>query len=158
MHVELLEKYNVPGCLVKSFPMTKRIGVWLDFKEAFIIELNDGEEASVQQIPSGVEDFHVRGGSRTKQPWGPMDKTSESKYLGRRETQIKHYYTRLMEAVGDADKLFIFGPAEAKKGLEKAIAGSRNFKPELLSTETAGSMTRNQMAARVRDFFDAVTN
>jgi len=133
--------------------MAKQTGIWLDFKEAFIIELNDGGEASVQQIPSEVEDYHVKGGSRSKQPWGPMDKTSDTKYLGRREIQIKRYYSRLMDAVGAAEELFIFGPAEARVGLEKAIAGTKAFRPQLLNTERADSMTPNQMVARVRDFF-----
>ncbi|MCB0548489.1 MAG: hypothetical protein KDD19_12985 [Phaeodactylibacter sp.] len=132
--------------------MAKQIGIWLDFKEAFVIELNKGE-TSVVCIPSEVEDYHVKGGSRTRQPWGPMDKTSDTKYLGRRETQLKHYYSRIMEKVGDADELFVFGPAEAKKGLEKAIASEKAFQPRLLSMETADSMTQNQMVARVRDFF-----
>ena len=132
--------------------MAKQIGIWLDCKEAFVIELNNAE-ASVLHIPSEVEDFHVKGGSRTRQPWGPMDKTSDTKYLGRRETQLKHYYNRIMEKAGDADELFVFGPAEAKKGLEKAINTSKAFRPQLLSTETADSMTQNQMVARVRTFF-----
>ena len=135
--------------------MAKQTGIWLDYKEAFLIELNDSE-ASVQHIPSEVEDFHVKGGSRTKQPWGPMDKTSDTKYLGRRATQIKHYYARIMEKVGDADELFIFGPAEAKIGLEKTIKASKAFRPQLLSTETADSMSQNQMVARVRGFFRSV--
>lgn len=132
--------------------MAKQVGIWLDFKEAVVIELNN-REASVQHIPSEVEDFHVKGGSRTKQPWGPMDKTSDTKYLGRRETQLKHYYARVMEKVGDADELFVFGPAGAKKGLEKAMRARKSFRPQLLSTETADSMTENQMVARVRGFF-----
>ncbi len=132
--------------------MAKQIGIWLDFKEAVIIELNN-REASIEKIPSEVEDFHVKGGSRTRQPWGPMDKTSDTKYLGRRETQLKHYYARIMDKVEDAGELFVFGPAEAKKGLEKAMLSRKSFRPQLLSTETADSMTENQMVARVRGFF-----
>lgn len=132
--------------------MAKQIGIWLDFKEAVIIELNN-QEASIEKIPSEVEDFHVKGGSRTRQPWGPMDKTSDTKYLGRRETQLKHYYARIMDKVEGAGELFLFGPAEAKKGLEKAMLARKSFRPQLLSTETADSMTENQMVARVRGFF-----
>ena len=132
--------------------MTKQIGIWLDFKEAFIITLSS-EKASVLHIPSEVEDFHVKGGARTKQPWGPMDKTSDTKYLGRRATQLKHYYAHIMEKVRDADELFVFGPAEAKKGLEKSIKASNAFKARLHDIQTADSMTQNQMVARVRTFF-----
>ena len=49
--------------------------------------------------------------------------------------------------------LYIFGPAEAKVGLEKAMMDDHNFKPIILGVETADSMTQNQMVAEVRAFF-----
>ncbi len=132
--------------------MAKQIGIWLDYKEAYLISL-DGEEALVQHLNSEVEDYHLRGGSRSRTPWGPMEKTSERRLLERRRQQLQRYFHKLMDAAGEADELFLFGPAEAKKGLEKAIAGASNFKPRLKGIETADAMTHNQMAARVRHFF-----
>ena len=69
---------------------------------------------------------------------------------------LKKYYDDIKRAVASADELFIFGPAEAKKGLEKSIAEDKNFKPELLGVETADSMTKNQMVAGVKAFFAGV--
>lgn len=135
--------------------MKKQTGIWLDFKKAYIINL-ENKSAKVLTIESEVEDYHVVGGARSKQPWGPMDKTSESKYLERRKHQSKKYYEALKQIVADKEELFVFGPAEAKKGLEKAILEDHNFKPALLGVETADSMTENQMVAEVRSFFAGV--
>ena len=68
--------------------MKKQTGIWLDFKNAFIITL-ENKSVDVKTIDSDIEDYHVKGGARSKQPWGPMDKTSESKYLGETETSGK---------------------------------------------------------------------
>ena len=133
--------------------MKKRIGIWMDFREAFIIELQE-KDASIAHVSSEIEDFHPKGGSRMKgAPWGPMDKISEPKYLERRKHQEKDYYQRLMKATEIADELYIFGPAQAKEGLKKAINDNTNFKPSLKGVETADSMTENQRVAKVRAFF-----
>ena len=58
-----------------------------------------------------------------------------------------------MLAVKDADELFVFGPAEAKDGLLKAIKINHKFHPELKGFARADSMTKNQKVARVREFF-----
>ena len=137
--------------------MKKQTGIWLDFKNAFIITLKE-KSVDVQTIDSDIEDYNVKGGARSKQPWGPMDKTSESKYLERRKQQAKKYYAHIKDRVQDADMLYIFGPAEAKVGLEKAMMEDNNFKPKIQAVETADSMTQNQMVAEVRAFFTGVKN
>ncbi|MEO1258604.1 MAG: hypothetical protein AAFZ15_07395 [Bacteroidota bacterium] len=132
--------------------MKKRIGIWLDYKEANIIILEE-DGARVENILSEIELFHPKGGARSKSPYGPMDKILESKFLARRKLQEKAYYEKLMDAVKSADELFVFGPAEAKDGLLKAIKNSHQFRPELKGFERADSMTKNQKVAKVRAFF-----
>jgi hypothetical protein len=133
--------------------MKKQTAIWLDFKEAFLIELEGSKEANVVHLDSGIDFSAVKGGSRSNEPWGPMEKTSESKFLGRRRNEEAAYFNAIMEAVADADEVYIFGPAEAKDGLVKAIKQGR-FSPKLLSVETADSMTLNQKVARARKFFE----
>ncbi len=132
--------------------MGTHTGIWLDYKQAFVIKLNN-EEAEIEQISSNIEDFHVKGGSRSNEPWGPMDKSSDTKYLERRNHQIAAYVDVLKNKVKDRKELYIFGPAEAKISLEKAILEDKNFKPQLLSVETSGHLTENQMIAKVKEFY-----
>ncbi|MDP4711425.1 MAG: hypothetical protein NWR67_03535 [Saprospiraceae bacterium] len=132
--------------------MGTHTGIWLDYKQAFVINLNH-EHVEMEQIASNIEDFHVKGGSRSKEPWGPMDKNSDTKYLERRNHQIAAFVDVLKNKVKDSQELYIFGPAEAKISLEKAILEDKNFKPQLLSVETSGQLTENQMIAKVKEFF-----
>jgi len=78
---------------------------------------------------------------------------SELRYNDRYQTQLKKYYTRVIDLLKTADSIFIMGPGEAKLELERAIKKRKDMIKKLLSVETAGKMTRNQMVAYVREFF-----
>ncbi len=132
--------------------MKKQTGIWLDFKEASIIAL-EGKNANTTKIRSEIEDFHPKGGARSKTPWGPMDKMSERKYLERRKQQEKAYYEKLIAVIKEADELYIFGPAEAKFGLLQAIKNNHSFHPHLKGIEPADSITDNQKVAKVKAVF-----
>ena len=132
--------------------MKKQTGIWLDFKEASVIELK-GEEVVITTISSEIENFNPKGGARSKSSWGPMDKISESKYLERRKHQERAYYQKLLKAIQKADELYIFGPAEAKNGLVKMIESKSDFKPLLKGVKSADSMTENQKIEEVKVFF-----
>jgi hypothetical protein len=136
--------------------MKKNTGIWLDFKEAVIIDLETGKEPAVQTLDSGVDTSIAKGGAGTKgKPWGPMDKISENQHLNRRKNQESKYFQNVMDAVQASSELYVFGPAEAKDGLLKAIKENKNFRPHLSAVETADNMTLNQKIAQVRKFFEA---
>lgn len=130
----------------------KQFGVWIDFKEATIVELK-GNKAIVTRIPSGIEDFHLVGGSRSKVPWGPMEKSSESKLAERRKHQSQLYYQRIATILQKADQLFIFGPAEAKFGLRSYLKTQKPFNSIIKGILTADSMSLNQKIAQTKSFF-----
>ena len=132
--------------------MKKQIGIWLDLKEAEVIELNP-KAISVKHIVSEIEDFHVVGGSRSKTPWGPMDTVSESKILERRKHQMKIYFDKINSLVKHADELYIFGPAETKTALHHSFKQLKGFKPVIVGVESSDSITENQKIAKVKAFF-----
>jgi hypothetical protein len=132
--------------------MKKQIGIWLDLKEAEVIELSP-KAVTVKHVSSEIEDFHVVGGSRSKTPWGPMDKVSESKILQRRKHQMKVYFDKIRSLVEHADELYIFGPAETKTALNHSFKQLKGFKPEIAGVESSDSITENQKIAKVRAFF-----
>ncbi len=132
--------------------MKKKAGIWLDSREAFIVELI-AEEAVITRVQSDIENFNVSGGSRSSTPWGPQEEVSERKYLERRKHQEQQYFNNIWDALKEMDEIYLFGPAEAKIGFEKVIRDQATPKPKLLATETADSMTEKQIVAQVRHFF-----
>lgn len=132
--------------------MNREIGIWLDYKTAYLIHLQE-EEAIIEEIPSAVEDYHPSGGATSKTPWGPQDSVKEKTYLERKKQQLQRFFQAIMENLQKDDALYIFGPAEAKLGLRKAIEGNNHLAINLRAVEAADQMTENQKVAQVRAFF-----
>lgn len=132
----------------------KKAGIWLDFKNAYIISLADHpDQQNVITIESDVEDFHPKGGSGRSTPYGPQDAISEQRYLERKKQQLKKYFQKITKHLNSVDQFFIFGPADAKIDLSKDIGNNNVLKEKLESTEKADIMTENQMKEWVRNHY-----
>lgn len=132
--------------------MNREIGIWLDYKIAHLIFLEE-QETKVEVIPSAVEDYHPSGGATSKTPWGPQDSVKEKTYLERKKQQLQRFFQAIMQKLQKEDALYIFGPAEAKLGLKKAIEGNHHLAIDLRAVEAADQMTQNQKIAEVKAFF-----
>ena len=127
-------------------------GIWIDTRTANLIIIVN-KETTTMTIRSEIEEYNPKGGSRSKTPWGPMQKMDERKYLERKNQQHQQYFDSILDRVRDVDELYIFGPAEAKQGLRKHLNDSAIFKGIILAVETADAMTENQKIAQVKEFF-----
>jgi len=133
----------------------KRIGVWMDKKQAILVAQNKGEY-EMQTIPSELEFFNPKGGSRSKTRWGPQEVVHDSKYTERENHQLRQYFDRLAAALTEAEEIVLFGPAgtnaQFKNRLDAAFPGLAS---RVLDVLTADSMTENQVKALVRDYFES---
>ena len=131
----------------------KKIGVWIDKREAKIVTLTADKE-TLHTIPSNVEDYHVKGGSGTRLKGGPQDVVQDSKYLEREKHQLRVFFRTIVAEINDADELLIFGPAQAPQKLQKELVDTYpQLSEKVRGVEKADSMTENQVKAWVRDFF-----
>lgn len=138
--------------LVKA-TMKQHIGIWLDGKEAYIIP--GGDDGKMQRISSDV-DFREREPGEGKKfgRFGIQFLDQERQKERRVEQQIDDYLDAIIDRIGDADQIVVFGPSLAKVRLEKRIRAHHMLGNKLLAVESADAMTRNQMKAWVREFFD----
>jgi hypothetical protein len=133
--------------------MPECVGIWIDHKRAIVVTI-DGDDVATRTIESGVTGrFRLSGGSRSATPWGPQDVASESKMEERHKHQLQKYYERVIESVKAAQRIFIFGPGEAKVEFRKVIQGSKDLSARIAGVETADKMTERQIVAKVRKFF-----
>ncbi|MEP6945793.1 MAG: hypothetical protein ABJA02_07745 [Acidobacteriota bacterium] len=120
--------------------MSNKVGIWIDHKKAIMLFIDGTSEES--------KTVTADGGS------GMDGNAAKADDIQQRIETSGHnaFYDDVITAVGDADPIYIFGPAEAKgelqKRMEKTITGDRS-----ITTETADSMTDNQVAAQIRDHF-----
>ena len=133
--------------------MPEYAGIWIDLEKAYIVKLQDGKE-SLEVIDSNVEK-HIRlsGGARSKTPFGPQEIASERKPEERRKHQLTRFYRDVIKNIEDVSRVYIMGPGEAKKALNKEIARAKRLSAIRVVVETADKMTEKQLIAKVKDFY-----
>jgi len=139
--------------MVENKRQERKVGLWLDHEQVVIVTLT-GKTVKTEKLMSGVE-RHTRlaGGSRAATVYAAQDVASESSHHRRFENQLAAYYRRLIGRLKDADELFVFGPAEAKIELKKALEIQKSFRGKIVAVEPADKMTERQIVAKVRQRF-----
>ncbi len=130
--------------------MDRNVGLWIDHKQAYAIWYSDGK---VEVIPSRIEPpAHYSGGT---QLGGKLNQKGdvELHHNDRFRLQLNKYYREVISVLKDADSILIMGPGQAKIELEKAILKNKNMQNRVLRVETADKMTKNQMIAYVKKFY-----
>ena len=131
----------------------KKIGVWMDKEKAHIITIDNGKE-NTKTIFSEIEPYHIGGGSGSRLKGGPQDVVQDSKYLEREKHGFKKYFKEIIRHLKEADKIVIFGPAEAGEKFNKKL--QKKYKligNKVKAVIKADSMTHNQTVALVKDYF-----
>jgi len=133
--------------------MKKQTGVWIDSKQAIIVAL-DGKNEKIETIESNVENrvHHDQEGDKGSF-MGSQHISSERTFEERKKHQMSDFVGEIISRINQADELFVFGPSEAKLRLKQEIEENHSLKEKLKGVETADSMTENQIAAKVRDYF-----
>jgi hypothetical protein len=120
--------------------MTKKVGLWIDHQKAIVVTmLEKGED--IKEIRSEVEkDLEIFADDRRQ--------SSFSEHLN-------VYYDAVIDYVGDADFILIFGAGEAKDELRKHFRKDKHLSDRIVDVLTTDKMTDNQIAAKVREYFRA---
>ena len=131
----------------------RKVGIWIDLKEAHIITLSEGSIYS-KTIYSDVE-TRIRNEGEKKQfgRFGDQYLVDEKGKDNRVKEYTQKYMLRIVKELSKADEIFLFGPAQMKMKLEKLIAGLPELAVKLKETKTAENMTHNQKLAYVKDFY-----
>ena len=134
--------------------MDRNIGLWIDHKQAYVIWYEDGR---IEVIPSHIEPpTHYSGGTQLGCKLN-QKADMELHHNGRFRLQLNKYYQQVISALKDADSIFIMGPGEAKIEFEKAMKKNKSLQRRILGIEKADKMTKNQMLAHVRRFYQTQT-
>jgi hypothetical protein len=133
--------------------MKTSAGLWIDHREAVIVILSaKGQET--MRIKSNVERQLRRAGEPTGGPFPaqevPPDDSREREYQG----DLARYYDEVISHLRPADEVLVFGPGEAKVELKKRM-GKEKCGSRILTLETGDKMTEPQIAAHVREHFQA---
>ena len=127
--------------------MKKKIGLWVDNREAIIVKLTDKGEQITRIYSDAEKQSRFEGGSRKDGL-----QTTETIQGRKFDMQLDKYFDDIIAHIRDAAMIQIFGPGEAKDGLLKRLKNN-DLKDRIVKIETADSMTDNQVTAKVREYF-----
>jgi len=131
----------------------RKIGVWIDQKEANIITLErDGDYSKT--IYSDIETrIRVEGEKKQFGRFGDQYLVDEKGKENRVKEYTQKYLLRVLKELGKADEILLFGPAQTKFRLEKLISEIPEMVIKLKDIKTSENMTHNQKSAYVRDYY-----
>lgn len=131
----------------------RKIGIWIDQKEANIISLIDKTIAS-KTIYSDVETrVRIEGESKQFGRFGDQFLVDEKGKQNRIEEYTNRYLARVMKEIQNAHEIMLFGPAQTKSKLEKLILASPEMAAKLTAVQASEKMTDNQKIAYVKEFY-----
>ncbi len=129
-------------------------GVWIDGKQAIIVKLKKNSE-TLEKISSGIKGrVRTPGEGKKFTRMGNHFATFETKDEEKHKHKMNYYFKNVIEKIKDADSILIIGPPESKLGLQKAISQSKNIAPKRVMVDAEDHLTDNQVAARVREYFN----
>ena len=131
----------------------RKIGVWIDQKEANIITLErDGDYSKT--IYSDIETrIRIEGEKKQFGRFGDQYLVDEKGKENRVKEYTQKYLLRVVKELGKADEILLFGPAQTKFRLEKLISEIPEMLIKLKDIKTTENMTHNQKSAYVRDYY-----
>ena len=133
--------------------MEKKVGIWLDSEKAYIISLINGRE-KLEKIESNVESrVRYEGEKKSFSRIGGQLVNPQKKKTKRKKHQLQSYFQDILKKTKDAGNIYIFGPAEAKAGLNKEYGKHKELQNKVLRVENSEKLTKNQMIAQVREVF-----
>jgi stalled ribosome rescue protein Dom34 len=133
--------------------MNVNAGLWIDHRRALVVITSDGGEKELE-IQSHVES---QPGRNSKAPYEAQRVKGDDSRERAYQSQFNSYYAEVIQAIRDAEAIFIFGPGEAKEDLRKHMERAR-LGDKVTGMEPADEMTAPQIAAKVRKHFHPVHN
>jgi hypothetical protein len=130
------------------------VGIWIDHRKTVMTRIS-GQDEETKVIESHVEKHagRVAGAQSTSSYESQKVQADDSRqrdFTG----HLQGYYDEVIAAIGDAGSILIFGPGEAKRELKHRLE-THHLGGRIIAVETVDRMTDPQVAAKVREYFQA---
>jgi hypothetical protein len=132
----------------------KKIGIWLDQKEALIITLRKNS-VTKKTIYSDIETRErIPGESKIFGRFGDQYLNDEKNKENKIKDLTNRYLKNIADLLTEADEIVVFGPAQSKIKLEKLMLNDPILSSKLKDILNANNMTENQKVAYVKKYFN----
>lgn len=130
--------------------MTTRIGLWIDHRKAVLVSL-EAKTHQVRTIESNADRHagHTVGADHATVPDRQLRLADDIKDR-HFEGELKQFYDEVVGCLGDAERILILGPGEAKGEL-KARLEHAGLGKRVVAVEASDKLTDHQLVSVVRD-------
>ncbi|MCB0820074.1 MAG: hypothetical protein KDC13_05595 [Bacteroidetes bacterium] len=133
--------------------MNQKMGIWIDQSRASLVSVNE-QGTTLRTINSPIESRERKPGEGKEfGRFGHQYMDHEKKQINKKIHQKNEFLKDVMQECHSAEELVVFGPAEMKTELRKAIEKDKELALKLKSVLNAEKMTDNQLKAWVKDYF-----
>jgi putative sigma-54 modulation protein len=129
-----------------------KAGIWIDLRKAVIVLVN-GDNDSIMEVESNVEEMHTGGGYGGARKDMPQDARSDKKVEAHRQKQMRVFFNEVMKNLPKLERLLVFGPGDGRKFFTKALREKTKFAETRIKLEPSDQMTLNQIHAKVQEYF-----
>jgi len=124
--------------------MNNNVGIWIDQAQAIIVFASAGHvTAKSLQSDVGPHPHYA----------GAQDGGGEKKYEARHAQRLDRFFDEVIGQVGSPEALVIFGPGEAKHGLQKRLKDATALARTSIAIEAADTLTEPQIIAKVKAYY-----
>jgi hypothetical protein len=124
--------------------MNHAVGIWIDQANAVIVTATDEGVRTAKVASQVAQHPHFAGA---------QDGGGERKYEARHARQRDQFFDEIIDRIGHPDAILLFGPGEARLGLEQRIAHVKALARTAVEVEPADKLTTPQIVAAVRKHF-----
>ncbi len=132
----------------------KNTGIWIDSREARIVQVVDGRQISLNRMFSGLnirEHFEGEVSRKVKRGFTGFD--YERQQRNRHGQSLKQFCQAVVRVVGTSDNVYLLGPAQTKLVLEKELRES-NSKARILGVDACDKLSDNKLIEKVKGYFN----
>jgi len=132
--------------------MKREVGLWIDHTKAIIVTVME-EKEETRQVRSNIEKrINFMGDSHGKPLYGTRTKSLEDNLDPKMVNFLTSYYDGVVSLIRNADSIWIFGPGNAKKELEKHLQRDQ-LNSHIVGIESVVNMTDRQITEKVRQHY-----
>lgn len=123
-------------------------GIWIDHREAFIVESNLLGEMTVKRLSSQVEPKNHGG-----ETFEHLTIVNQKQHEERRGNEMHTFCKEIIAELKNPDEILVFGPGTAKHDLANAIKDIKALADKLKEVETADHLTEAELKEFVKKSF-----
>lgn len=133
--------------------LKKKMGVWIDHREAILVSIK-GDESTVERFVSNAEShYRPSGGNKSGGTSVAQDILKEKSTDERLKHQYHKFYGQVIAKTANANKIFIFGPGEAKRELVGEIGKIKGPHVKVADVRPSDRLTEREIVAKVGAFY-----